>query len=309
MTEMQNPPAQSVTEALTPMQEENDLLLAQVSQQLAAETFDTTDHKLFERLVEGFADTRGLVRLRIAETLGSEIGLPTTQAVMDGLAKNPNPVVRRACGKTLTLIGNPEAIPVLVNGLLHDEDTVVHGSCAGALASLGTPAVPVLMDILANHDLPETTKGHVIWALAFNALEAKETFYEAYPSGSPTVRAAVVGAIAKVAQDAPEARAFNLLIEALADSEADVRSEAAAVLGNLSHKPAMPTLEAMLSHCVPSSRKAAALAIMKIGDGEAIAPLQAALSKETSEEVVSAMKLAVMQLERKLATEEDDGWD
>lgn len=294
------------------MQVEIDALLTQVSQQLANGTFDPSiNPALFERLVEGFADTRGMTRLRIAETLGSEIGFPSTEAVINGLANHENPVVRRACGKTLTLIGNPVAIPTLVNGLLHDEDTVVHGSCAGALARLGTPAVPSLLEVLQQPDLPETTKGHVMWALAFNALEAKETFYEASQSDSAAVRAAMVGAIAKVAQDSPEDRAFQLLMDALADREADVRCEAAAVLGNLTHKPAMPRLEAMLGHEVPSSRKAAALAMMKIGDGDAIAPIQAALSQEANDEVLAAMKLAIMQLERATAAAaaEDDGWD
>ncbi len=310
MTNSPNASGPGATEALTPAQEAVDALLVQVAQQIVDKTLDPNNQELFEQLVEGFSDTRGLVRLRIAETLGSEIGTPTTQAVMAGLANHDNPVVRRACGKTLTLIANPEAIPTLVHSLLHDEDMVVHGSCAGALARLGTPAVPALLEVLQAEDLPENTKGHVIWALAFNALEAKETFYEAYESGSEAVRVGMVGAIAKVAQDAPEERAFQLLISALDDDVEDVRSEAAAVLGNLSHKPAMPKLLEMLNHTAPLSRKAAALAIMKIGDGEAIAPLQSAVEQEGEDEVKSAMKLAVSQLERKITREaEDDGWD
>ncbi len=307
MAETSNSP--QPTSALTPMQEEMDALLRQVSRQIEEGTLDTNDQALFERLVNGFADTRGLVRLRIAETLGSEIGRPTTQAVIAGLAHNENPVVRRACGKTLTLIGNPEAIPTLIERLLHDEDTVVHGSCAGALASLGTPAVPALLEVLHQPDLPETTKGHVIWALAFNALEAKETFYESYQSEAVAVRAAAVGAIAKIAQDAPEPKAFELLIAALDDAAEDVRSEAAAVLGNITHQPALPKLFEMLGHAEPSARKAAALAIMKIGDGEAIAPIQAAATQETNDEVAAAMKLAILQLGRKVSEAEDDGWD
>jgi bilin biosynthesis protein len=318
MTETPSASGAAQAESLTPLQVENDALLVQVSQQIAQGTLDTQDQALFERLVKGFSDSRGLVRLRIAETLGSEIGEPTTQAVMAGLAHDQDPVVRRACGKTLTLIGSPEAIPVLIDRLLHDEDMVVHGSCAGALARIGTPAVPELMAVLQRPDLSETTKGHVMWALAFNALEAKETFYAAYRTDNPTLRAAMVGAIAKVAQDAPEPRAFELLVEALGDELEDVSSEAAAVLANLGYQPALPTLLAMLHQTQPSRRKAAALAIMKLGNGEAQAPLQAALERETVEEVASAISLAVMQLERKgaaIATQasagiaEDDGWD
>ena len=140
---------------------------------------------------------------------------------------------------------------------------VVKGSAVGALARIGEPAVPPLLDILASPQHPESTKGHAAWALAFIETAAKEHLYQALSSDSEEVRAAVVGAIAKVAQDDPQAGVFEILIDALTDPAEAVRSEAAAALGNLTYLPAIPNLVELLHHPVWESRKAAALALCR----------------------------------------------
>jgi bilin biosynthesis protein len=286
-------------------QTETDALLQAVSEQLANNTFDTSDRQLLQQMVESMGDTRGMVRFGFAERLGA-VGKPAIPFLLDALANHNNPVVRRASAKTLTLIADPVAIPTLVRSFLNDEDTVVRGSAVGALARTGKTSVPALLEILASSEQSESTKGHAAWALSFIGTEAKEYLYEAIDSDSPEVRAAVVGAIAKVAQEKSEDKAYNILINALNDSAENVRCEAAALLGNLTHRSAIPNLTQLLQHQEGETRKAAALALMKIGDRKAIESLQSALNQESEENVQKAIALAIFLLQRKSESEDDD---
>lgn len=284
-------------------QQETDALIATVMEQIDTLTFDPDDYPLLQRLVHSFSDKRGMVRLRIAETLG-EIGEPATPVLVAALRGHADPVVRRACAKTLTLIADPTAIPALRLALLEDEDTVVKGSSAGALARMGEAAVPTLFEILESPDYSQSLKGHAAWALAFIGAEAKEHLYRAISSELPDVRVAVVGAIAKAAQEEPESARYELLLDALSDPVEAVRVEAAAVLGNLSYRPAIPRLLEMLQHPEAETRKAAALSLMNIPESSVLEPLRTALEQET--EIQPILKLAVTQLERKLGA---DDWD
>lgn len=286
-------------------QAETDALLEAVNEQLALDTFDPNDQLSLKRMVESLGDSRGMVRLGFAQALG-EVGKPAIPLLREALANHPNPVVRRASAKTLTLIADPIAIPTLLHALLNDEDTVVKGSSVAALASTGEASVPALLEILASPEHPESTKGHAAWALAFIGAEAKEHLYREIDSDSAEVRAAVVGAIAKFAQEDSDRGAFNILVNALTDPAENVRCEAAAVLGNLTYRPAIPNLIELLHHADWESRKAAALALMKIRDSAALAPLQAALTQEPEMAVQTVIKLAISQIEKQ---SEEDEWE
>jgi bilin biosynthesis protein len=269
------------------------------------QTFNPNDEQLLRQMVECLGDSRGVVRLRFAEMLG-EIGAPATPVLLEALADHPNVVVRRAAAKTLTLIAPPEAVPNLVHALLNDEDTVVKGSSVGALARIGEAAVLSLLEILRSPELPESTKGHAAWALAFIGSEAKEYLYREIESDSAEVRGAVVGAIAKVAQENPDEQpAFELLLNALTDSSENVRAEAASAVGNLAYRPAIPHLLELLAHPQGETRKSAALSLMKIGDRSAIDSLSAAALRETESHVKIAIELAISQLSKKPA---EDDW-
>lgn len=137
---MSNSETLSGNDAVVLSPEETDILLARVNQQLAANGFDSSDLTLIKQMVECLGDTRGMVRLGFAEALG-QVGKPAVPFLLTALANHPNPVVRRAAAKTLTLIADPEAVPVLIKALLEDEDTVVKGSAIGALAGVGTERV------------------------------------------------------------------------------------------------------------------------------------------------------------------------
>ncbi|MDF0553209.1 HEAT repeat domain-containing protein [Kamptonema sp. UHCC 0994] len=276
-------------------QAETDALLRKVTEQIDLDTFDVNDSETLQLLVESLGDTRGMTRLRCAETL-AEIGEAATPFLLDALANHANVVVRRAAAKTITLIADPIAVPNLIHSLLNDEDTVVKGSSVGALARIGEPSVKSLLDILASTDLPESTIGHAAWALAFIGAQAKEYLYQAIASDSPVVRGAVVGAIAKVAQEEPKDELFEILVKSLTDVDVDVRCEAAAALGNLAYKPAIPNLIELLDSGDGETRRAAALSLMKVGDRAAIEPLQAALAKESEAAIQGVIKLAISQI-------------
>lgn len=142
--------------------------------------------------------------------------------------------------------------------------------------------------------------------MAFIGTEAREYLYREITSNSDSVRAAVVGALAKVAQDGGEAEAFELLTDALNDSSETVRCEAAAVLGNLAYKPAVSRLVELLNHPEAETRKAAALSLMKIKDTSALEPLQSALEREAEAGIKQVIKLVITQLERQ---SEADDWN
>ncbi len=282
---------------------ETDTLLQTVREQLSLNTFNKSDRQVIQQMIECLGDSRGMTRLGFADSLG-QVGKPAVPQLLEALANHPNVVVRRAAAKTLTLIADPEAVPHLIHSLLNDEDTVVKGSSVGALAKTGEAAVPALLEILADPEHPESTKGHAAWALAFIGVEAKEFLYREISSDSPVVRAAVVGAIAKVAQDRPEEKAFNTLVNALNDDDETVRCEAAAVLGNLAYQPAIPKLVELLRHPNGESRKSAALALMKIGTGEnppkdnILEALKTALAQESETMVQRAIELAISQVNK-----------
>lgn len=300
---MLNFETQSGGDSVLLAQKKTDDLLDRVAAQITQQTFNPNDDHLLGQMIECLGDSRGVVRLRCAQTLG-EIGKPATPFLVEALAHHQNVVVRRAAAKTLTLIADPTAIPALIRALLDDEDTVVKGSSVGALARMGEASVPVLLEILASPENPESTKGHAAWALAFIGAEAKEHLYREISSDSAEVRCAVIGAISKVAQEQPEEVAFQLLVNALGDRSPSVRGEAASALGNLAYKPAIPNLVELLHHPDGESRKAAALALMKIGERETLEPLQAALTKESEAAVGTIIKLAISQIEKQLAADE-----
>ncbi|MEL7351956.1 MAG: HEAT repeat domain-containing protein, partial [Cyanobacteria bacterium J06560_5] len=300
-----NSPAGSPPTALS--ESDADALIIDVQKQLAAGTFDTTDERLMVQLVEGFNDKRGMKRLAFAEILG-EVGKPALPALTDGLIKHENPAVRRAAAKTMTLIADPSTIPTLVHALLHDEDRVVQHSSVGAMAVMGEEAAQVLLEVVASPEYPDSSKGLATWGLAFIGAAGAEHLYAAIDAEQAEVRSAVVGALTSLVQEENDEKALNSILNALNDESAMVRSEAAAALGKLSNAAVVPQLVAVLNDEDVDVRKTAAMAMMKIGDGSAIAPLQAALAQESDDSIQPVFKLAITQLEKKQA-EEDDGWD
>ncbi|PLS68895.1 MAG: glycosyl transferase family 2 [Cyanobacteria bacterium M5B4] len=279
---------------MSPVHERHDALLARVNEEIMLDTFDRSNIEVLQQLVEGLGDSRGLVRLRFAETLG-EIGEVATPFLVDALLHHENVVLRRAAAKTLTLIADPEAVPQLFQAFLEDEDTVVRGSAVGALARTGVAAAPGLLEILANPDHPQDIKGHAAWALAFMGAEAADQLFAALNSPHLDVRCAVIGAIAQVAKENLDPSACNVLIQALNDREELIRVEACAALGQLNYPPAFPHLLNCLQDEALEVRKTAITSLGKLGNPEALSALQPFLSDE-SVTLRTLAKLAIEQI-------------
>lgn len=284
---------------------DNDVLLARVQAELAEDRFDVGDRQLIQRMVAGLGDGRGLTRLGFAEALGV-IGKPASADVRAALLHHPDPVVRRASGKTLTLIADPEAVPDLIQSLVTDDDTVVKGSAAGALAATGKPAIAPLLKILGDPERPQDIKGHASWALSFMGEVAAEPLYAAATSKSADVRCAAIAAISGIAKSNDDPQALAIVLAALDDAVDAVRTEAASALGTLGDAAAVDRLLAALADRAADVRKTVALALMKIGDRRAIAALQAARDRESDATLQPVFQLAVTQLERQ---QNDDDWD
>ncbi|MEM8637215.1 MAG: HEAT repeat domain-containing protein [Cyanobacteria bacterium P01_G01_bin.54] len=292
--------------ALSAKQQTLDQLIEQVQEQWFTQTFDPTQSDVLKALVAGFADSRGMTRLAIAELLG-KIKAPATPHLLEALTSHPNPVVRRASGKTLTLIGDPKTIPTLIQVLLTDKDQVVKGSVVGALARMGEASVLALLEILTHPQHPETIKGHAAWALSFVGVEAREHLYAAFNSSSADVRCAVMGALAGLAQDQQDGQALALLRQGLDDPEPAVRIEAITALGNVQSQERLPDLLNRLSDPEPEVRKTLALALIKLKNSQAIQPLQNRLSQEQNIGVKPVLQLAIKRLQQN--SELDDDWN
>jgi bilin biosynthesis protein len=271
-----------------------DALLKSVIEQIDLDTFDADDAVQLQQLVECLGDPRGLIRLRVAQTLG-DLGGAATPLLVAALLNHVNPVVRRAAGKTLALIMEPSTVPDLLHALLNDEDTVVRGSAVGALAKMGEASVPALLSILADPIRPESTKGHAAWALGFIGAEAAPFLESAIRSDSIDVRCAAVGAIANLAQQGDE-RAVQLLIATLSDVDPNVRSEAASAIGKMAYLPALPNLITALGDPDGEVRRTAAVSLGKLGDRSAIPALEVLLTDDL-EPVRVLAKLAITKIE------------
>ncbi len=274
---------------------ETDALMRSITEQIDLDTFDADDVPLLRQMVECLGDSRGLVRLRFAQTLG-DIGGTATPLLEDALLHHPNPVVRRAAGKTLALIMEPATVPSLLQALLNDEDTVVKGSAVGAMAKMGEASVPALLDILADPVRSESTKGHAAWALGFIGAEAAPFLEDAMRSDSIDVRCAVVGAMAHLVQERGDPLMAELLLETFNDPDPNVRSETASAIGKMAYLPALPSLIAALGDSDGEVRRTAAVSLGKLGDRSAIPHLQVLLTDEL-EPVRILAKLAIAKIE------------
>ncbi|MEY2831756.1 MAG: hypothetical protein RLZZ574_1014, partial [Cyanobacteriota bacterium] len=108
--------------------------------------------------------------------------------------------------------------------------------------------------------------------------------------------------------DRHDTQSLDLLVNALKDNVADVRSEAAAVLGNLKYPPAIPVLLELLDHPEAETRKSAALSLMKIGDRCSIPALQTALKQESEPNTQKAIALAVSLLQKQTDSPPENDW-
>lgn len=273
-------------------------LAKELKQQLRNGEVPAADGESIERMVAGLGDPRGLMRLTFAESLGV-VGKAAVPSLCRALAEHESVTVRRAAAKTLTLIEDPRALPVLQKALLQDPDPVVQGSAVGAMAAVGEEAIDGMLEILINPSSTAMQLGLASWGLAFVGARAPEALRKAATSEHAEIRCAAIAALGDQIQALGDDAARELVENALTDAETDVRAEAATLLGKL-HSPdwAVPRLEPLLSDPQGQVRKNAALSLMKLQAAGSIASLSEQLEREQQADVKAVLQLAINQLDQ-----------
>ena len=279
-------------------EDEASELAKELKQQLRNGQVPAADGESIERMVAGLGDPRGLMRLTFAESLGV-VGKAAVPSLCRALAEHESVTVRRAAAKTLTLIEDPRALPVLQRALLQDPDPVVQGSAVGAMAAVGEEAIDGMLEILINPTSTAMQLGLASWGLAFVGARAPEALRKAATSEHAEIRCAAIAALGDQIQALGDDAARELVENALTDAETDVRAEAATLLGKL-HSPdwAVPRLEPLLSDPQGQVRKNAALSLMKLQAAGSIASLSQQLEREQQADVKAVLQLAINQLDQ-----------
>ena len=277
-------------------EQEASELAEELKQQLRRGYLPPNDATAIEKMVAGLGDPRGLMRLTFAESLGA-VGKAAVPSLCRALSSHESVTVRRAAAKTLTLIEDPRALPVLLESLRGDPDPVVQGSAVGAMAVVGAEAIPLLLEVLIHPESTAMQLGLASWALAFVGARAPEALRDAAASQHPEIRCAAIAALGDQIQSLADNAAKDLVLGALSDIDADVRAEAATLLGKL-HDPdwAAPQLEPLLHDSVEQVRKNAALSLMKLRAIASIPALHKRLQQENHTDVQSVLALAISQL-------------
>jgi len=277
-------------------EDEASQLAAALKLQLRSGGVPQADSDNIERMVAGLGDPRGLMRLTFAESLGV-VGKAAVPSLCRALSDHESVTVRRAAAKTLTLIEDPRALPVLLKALLNDPDPVVQGSAVGAMAAVGAEAIEGLLGVLINPDSTAMQLGLASWGLAFVGARAPEALRKAATSEHAEIRCAAIAALGDQIQALEDDEAKGLVVGALKDVDIDVRAEAATLLGKL-HNPdwAAPLLEPLLSDQAGQVRKNAALSLMKLRATQSIAALSTQAEQESEAAVKTVIELAISQL-------------
>jgi bilin biosynthesis protein len=279
-------------------QDEATQLAEELKQQIRNGVIPAGDSDSIERMVAGLGDPRGLMRLTFAESLGV-VGKAAVPSLCRALSEHDSVTVRRAAAKTLTLIEDPRALPVLLKALLNDPDPVVQGSAVGAMAAVGAEAIDGLLEVLINPNSTAMQLGLASWGLAFVGARAPEALRNAATSNHAEIRCAAIAALGDQIQSLDDSEARGLVEQGLKDSDRDVRAEAATLLGKL-HNPAWaaPLLEPMLNDPEGQVRKNAALSLMKLQATASRPALDVRLSQEDQTDVQAVLKLAINQLDQ-----------
>ena len=213
-------------------EEEATELASELKAQLLAGRIAEADSELIQRMVAGLGDQRGALRLTFAKSLGA-VGQAAIPTLCKAMKSHKSVTVRRAAAKTLNLIGDPKALPDLLEAFLNDSDPVVQGSSAGAMATIGPEAVDALLNILVNPNCTPFQVGLVNLGLAFIGAKAPEALREAARSEHAEIRVAAISALGDQIQSLGDQEAKTLVVEALDDPCSEVRAEASTLLGKI----------------------------------------------------------------------------
>lgn len=258
-----------------------------------------SDQESISKMVAGLGDQRGLLRLRFADSLGA-VGQAAVPALCEAMLSSDNVTVRRAAAKTLTLIEDPNSLPYLISAFLKDQDSVVQGSAMGAMAAIGEEAVTPILNLLSNPEITEMQIGLANWALAFVDDRGSKILRDASNSSNVEIRKAAITALTSKIDTLNADENVDLLSNASRDDDAEIRAEAATLLGGLEDIDwAKPLLISNLYDTDSWVRKNSALSLIKLNAIEAIATLEECELQEEDQIVANVIKLAIQKLKQR----------
>ena len=226
----------------------------------------------------------------------STIG-PLGATELEGLLEDPDSTIRIAAGRALAR-GEGKTLAALAKEKLDPTlktTQAVRIRWADFLGHAGADdCQPVLTNAIDDARLDDAVRAAALAALGGCAgAKAIPQIKKAMASKSPRKRIAALDALAEIPR-APEAS--ELVATGLKDPESEVlaaavRATAAQLLG-----AQLPVVMALLDHHAVEVRLAAAHALVKMGDGRAVAALARALKKDASPEVREACAAGLGQL-------------
>ena len=274
--------------------EEEALQLAgELSIKLSGGEIPGSDADSLKRMVAGLGDQRGALRLTFAKSLG-RVGDAALPILCNALRNHQNVVVRRASAKTLNLIGSKAALPFLLEAFLEDSDPVVLGSSAGAMATIGPEAMDSLLGILQNPDCTPFQVGLINLALSFIGSKAPQALLRAAESDVAEVRVAAISALGDQIQTLGDTDAQKKVFEALEDTSPDVRAEAVTLIGkSCDAEDVQELLIKRLADSDSQVRKNAAMALMKLEAKSTLNALSSAAQSESDKDVEAVINVAI----------------
>ena len=278
---------------------EAEKLAKELTKQLKLGIIPKPDDELIDLMIAGLANKKGTFRRIFSKTL-SNIGNPAIPSLIHALHNHSNVSVRRAAAKTLRLIKNPTTLPDLLIALTNDTDPVVQGSSAAAMAVFGEEAIHLLLKVVVDPKSNPMQAGLAAWGISFIGKKAPNAIRQAACSENNQIRATAIAAIGDQIYSLEDEEARNILINALNDYSAEVRSEATILIGNLQEQEWGQDL--LIDKLTDSSEKVrinSALALMKLGSNKSIKYMKALLKKENSSRVLKILNLAILKIEQR----------
>jgi HEAT repeat protein/beta-lactamase regulating signal transducer with metallopeptidase domain len=246
---------------------------ARVREAAARALGEIDDNRAVPALIEALRSERASnVREQIVHAL-REIDDPSAVAGISAVAKDPSPAVRRAAVSALGELEDASAVTVLIT-MVRDEDVEVRRHIAEALGQLENPSAIDALITLAR-DADAEVRSQAVDALSnFEDQRTLPTFLAALKDANSDVRHHAAHGIGNIdnLKTAPRP-----LIEALADSDREVRQAVAQALGEIGDEAAVPALKRATTDADVDVRRQAAEALSDIGGVEAIQALMALL--------------------------------
>ena len=246
--------------------------------------------------IKGLKDKDGLVRRSHSEALANA-GKDALPSLINVLLHSKNVIQRRAAAKTLKLVGDPVALPYLIKALTDDPDFVVQFSAAGAIAIFGEDAVSHLISVLENPEYTDMQYGLAAWSLEFIGAKAPNAIKKAARSKNVNVKSAAISALEEQIRQSQDQDAIKLVESAINDTSENVQIEAIKLVGKLYRiEIFIPILISKLKSNSADIRKASILSLMQLNINEALGNIADLLKIEQDKNIRKIIELALNKL-------------